>query len=405
LKLLYSLRNQGRSIRSIARELGCSRNTVRKYVRSEAVPKQKPRASGPSVLDQFKPFIHKRLSDGLENCTVLLRELIEIGYTGSRTTLKDYVKPFRQRNQTNATMRFETAPGEQAQVDWGSVKYATADGKHRRLWVFVMVLGWSRMIYIEFVQRADVATFIRCHLNAFAELGIPQQSLYDNAKTVVLKRDANGVKQWNPQFLDFALRMGFDPRLCRPYRAQTKGKVENGVKYVKGNFWPSVVFTDLQDVNQQGRNWCATVANVRVHGTTHERPVDRFETEKQHLRPFPGWERVAVYTREQRKAGRDGYVNWNRSYYGVPWEYAGQMVEVQSVNSTVEIWQAEKRIAVHPRALKHSQFLNVPGQWAGLPKPGSNKPKPEHSALQLNHIDVQRRSLSVYDRLLEVAGQ
>jgi hypothetical protein len=300
-------------------------------------------------------------------------------------------------------MRFETVPGEQAQVDWGSVKYTTPDGKSHRLWVFVMVLGWSRMIYIEFVRRADVATFIRCHLNAFQELGIPMRCLYDNAKTVVLRRDADGIRQWNPQFLDFALNMGIDPALCRPYRAQTKGKVENGVKYVKGNFWPGIVFSDLLDLNQQAKNWTATVANVRIHGTTNERPVDRFEVEKQQLQPFPGWDRVAVYTREQRKVGRDGYVNWQGSYYGVPWQYAGQMVEIQCVNSTVEIWQGAKRIAVHPKALRRAQFLNCPGQWAGLSQ-ANNRPKPEPAAMQIPQVDVQRRSLTVYGQLAEVAG-
>lgn len=168
-------------------------------------------------------------------------------------------------------------------------------------------------MYVEFVKHADVATFIRWHLNAFAKLGIPLRYLHDNAKTVVFRRDADCVRQWSEQFLDFELRMGFNPQLCRPYRAQTKGKVENGVKYVKGNFRPGLALTDLPDVNLQGRSWLMTVANVRPHGTTAERSVDQLEIEKQHLRPFPGWERVAVYTREQRKAGRDGYVHWDGS--------------------------------------------------------------------------------------------
>ena len=346
----------------------------------------------------------RELPESAENCIVLLRELKQRGYDGSYSILKHYVKPFRLRNQCNATMRFETEPGEQAQVDWGSVKYTSEDGKNHRLWMFVMVLGWSRMEYVEFVKKADVATFIRCHLNAFAELGIPEHCLYDNAKTVVLHRDANGVKQWNEQFLEFALRMGFDPRLCRPYRAQTKGKVESGIKYVKRNFWPGVVFTDLSDLNQQARNWCASVANVRVHGTTQERPVDRFEVEKRHLRSFPGWDRVAVYTREQRKVGRDGFVRWAGSYYGAPWQYAGQTVQVESVNSWVEIWHGDTRVAVHPKALKRAQFLNAPGQWEGLNRQ-SSKPRQELAARQILDVEVQRRPLSVYERATkEVAG-
>ena len=342
MKQIYSLHAQGRSIRGIADELGISRNTVRKYVRSPGVPKQKPRPKQQSLLEQFKPYVHQRLSEGLDNCVVLLRDLKRQGYAGSYTILKDYLKPFRLRNQVTATMRFETKPGEQAQVDWGSVKYMTPDGRNHRLWVFVMVLGWSRAIYVEFANHADIATFIRCHLNAFEALGgMPEQCLYDNAKTVVLKRDENGVRQWNPRLLDFALRLGFEPAVCRPYRAQTKGKVENGVKYVKRNFWPSVKFTDREDLNRQACEWVFGVANVRIHGTTGERPGDRLSVEQKSLRPFPGWGKVAVFVREQRTVGRDGYVNWENAYYGVPSQYAGKSVEVQCVGSMVEIRHAE----------------------------------------------------------------
>ena len=131
-------------------------------------------------------------------------------------------------------MRFETESGEQAQVDWGVFSYIGEDGRKHRMWAFVMVLGWSRAIYVEFVRRADVATFIRCHLNAFDYFGgVPSRCLYDNAKVVVLGRDDDGRAQWNGRMLDFARRVGFEMRLCRPYRAQTKGKVESGVKYVR----------------------------------------------------------------------------------------------------------------------------------------------------------------------------
>lgn len=399
MKQVYSLHAQGHSVRSIARELDISRNTVRKYVRSPGVPKQKPMPRRESLLEQFKPYIQTRLSDGLENCVVLLRELKQRGYAGSYTILKDYLKPFRQRNQFQATVRFETEPGEQAQVDWGSVKYITPDGKSRRLWVFVMVLGWSRAIYVEFVRHADAGTFIRCHLNAFEALGgIPRRCLYDNAKTVVLKRDEDGAPQWNTRLLDFALRLGFEPAVCRPYRAQTKGKVENGVKYVKNNFWPSVRFVDRNDLNRQAQEWSAGIANVRIHGTTGERPMDRLSIERKSLRPFPGWEKVAVFAREQRTVGRDGYVKWERAYYGVPCEYAGKTVELQCAGSMVEIWHGEKRIAVHPRALRQSQFLTAPGQWDGL-KQSSSRPRREPVAMQLPLVEVERRSLDVYEQL------
>ena len=204
---------------------GVSRNTVRRYLRSRGVPQAKPRAKRGSKLDPYTEYIDTRLSEGLENCVVLLREIRGLGYPGGYSTLKSYVHPRRRQRQPKATVRFETGPGEQAQVDWGSFSYITEDGRRRRMWAFVMVLGFSRAVYVEFVRRADVATFIRCHLNAFEYFGeVPSRCLYDNAKVVVIGRDDEDRPEFNSRMEDFALRLGFELRLCRPYRAQTKGK-------------------------------------------------------------------------------------------------------------------------------------------------------------------------------------
>ncbi len=214
MKQLYELHGEGRSIRRIARDLGVSRNSVRKYLRSPQVPRARPRPPRGSKLDSFKGYLQQRLEDGLDNCVVLLRELRAQGYTGGYSILKEYVHPFRRKHQPDATMRFETEPGEQAQVDWGSFSYISEEGHKRKVWAFVMVLSWSRAKHVEFVPRADVATFIRCHVNAFEHLGgIPRRCLYDNAKVVVLGREDDGKPRWNPRLLDFALRVGFDTRL------------------------------------------------------------------------------------------------------------------------------------------------------------------------------------------------
>ena len=207
--------------------------TVRRYLNSPAAMRPKPRRQRSSKLDAYVAYIERRLGEGLDNCVVLHRELRERGYDGGYSILKAYVSPRRHR-QPRATMRFETKPGEQAQVDWGSFSYVGADGRKHRLWVFVMVLGWSRAIYVEFVRRADVASFMQCHVNAFEYFGgVPRRCLYDNAKVVVLGRDADGRPEWNRRMLDMSLRIGFELRVCQPYRAQTKGKVESGVKYVQ----------------------------------------------------------------------------------------------------------------------------------------------------------------------------
>lgn len=403
MKQLYELHGEGRSIRAIARELDISRNSVRKYLRDPQVPRARPRPPRASKLELYKGYLHQRLSEGLDNCVVLLREIKAQGYTGSYTILKEYVHPLRRIRVPEATMRFETQPGEQAQVDWGSFSYLTQDGHMGRVWAFVMVLGWSRAIYVEFARRADVATFIRCHINAFERFGgVVNRCLYDNPKVVVLGRDHEGRPQWNSQFLDFALRTGFDIRLCRPYRAQTKGKVESGIKYVRYNLWPTVRFTDLADLNSQAQAWSDSIANVRVHGTTRERPIDRLALERPRLLPLPEVGRWTVFLREERKVGRDGYIQWDGAWYGVHWNWVGQLVQVQATASSVEVWSGDQRLAVHPRAQRPGQRFTLPGQWKGLQN-GDARPHKEALAVQVPSVEVQRRSLDVYE-VLTVGG-
>ena len=163
--------------------------------------------------DPHLEYIDLRMAEGLENCRVLDREIRALGYQGSYSTVVQYVRPRRRCRQPEATMRFETAPGEQAQVDWGSLSYIGADGKKRRVWVFVMTPGWSRACYVELVRKADTAAFIQCHVNAFEYLGgVPRRCLYDNAKVITLGRDEEKRPIWNQRMLDFARRVGFEAR-------------------------------------------------------------------------------------------------------------------------------------------------------------------------------------------------
>jgi transposase len=400
VKLLYELKGQGMSIRGISRKLEISRNTARKYLRASELPKAKPRPKRGSKLDPHKEYINQRVGEGVINCVVLLRELRERGYDGGISILKRYVHPLRTASQPTATMRFETKPGKQAQVDFGRVSYLSREGVKKHLWLFVMVLGWSRMLYVEFLTRADLPSFIRCHINAFRALrGVPETCLYDNCKAVISGRDKAGEPVFNSQFLDFALRLGFAITVCQPYRAKTKGKVESGIKYVKGNFWPSAKFVDLDDLNQQAKVWYDTVANVRVHGTTCERPVERWMEERNHLGPLVGQEKLRPFLRERRKVGRDGYVRFEGASYGVPWEWAGQAVEVQAGETGLEIWAGNERLAVHPKAMRVGQRFTLPGQWSGLGRGNARKPT-EVLGLQLPTVEVQRRCLEVYDELV-----
>ncbi len=180
MKEIYELKGAGCSIREIARELDISRNTVRRYLKSPEAMRPKPRRQRASKLDPYTEYVDRRMAEGLENCVVLHRELAAHGYDGGYSILKGYVSPRRRKRQPEATMRFETAPGEQAQVDWGSLSYHSEDGKRRSVWVFVMTMGWSRACYVELVRRADTAAFIQCHVNAFEYLGgVPRRCLYN----------------------------------------------------------------------------------------------------------------------------------------------------------------------------------------------------------------------------------
>ena len=403
VKEIYEMKGAGRSIRGIAEDLGVARNTVRRYLKSPEAMRPRQRARRTSKLDSYTEYVDRRLDDGLENCVVLHRELQALDYDGGYSILKSYVSPRRRRRQPEATMRFETAPGEQAQVDWGSLAYLDEDGKKRRIWVFVMTLGWSRACYVELVRRADTAAFIQCHVNAFEYLGgVPRRCLYDNAKVVTLGRDEGKQPIWNQRMLDFAMRVGFETRLCQPYRAQTKGKVESGVKYVKGNMWPSIRFTDDADVNRQGLEWCDSVANRRIHGTTHRVPWEMLAEERAHLGRLPGRASLAPYLREDRKVARDGFVSWEGSRYGVHWKWVGRIVQVGQRQGTVEIWVGDERIAVHPRAQRLGQRFILPGQWQGLAR-GDGRPRPEAMAVQIPVGDVEQRSLDVYE-LAAVGG-
>ena len=197
--------------------------------------------------------------------------------------------------------------------------------------------------------------------------------------------------------LDFALRVGFEIRLCQPYRAQTKGKVESGVKYVRRNMWPGMRFTDDADLNRQALEWCDSVANQRIHGTTHRVPWEMLMEERPCLGKLPARGALAPYLREDRRVARDGFVSWEGSRYGVHWKWAGRVVQVGQRQGTVAVWAGDERIAVHPRAQRLGQRFILPGQWSGLPM-GDGRSRREAMAAQIPVGEVERRSLDVYQR-------
>ena len=261
---IHVLHRQGMSIRAIARQLHLSRNTVRQYLRNQARTPQYQRAERPSLLEPFKPYLHERMEAARPHwipATVLYRELQEQGYTGGDGILRNYLRPFK-RKPREPVIRFETAAGQQLQVDFTTIRRG-----HDPLKALVATLGFSRATYVRFSQherQEDWLCGIEEALIYFG--GVPRELLFDNAKCLMLERDAygEGKHRWNPALLEQSKQYGFKLRACRPYRAQTKGKVERMVEYLKYNFFVRYTqFDSFAHVNQLLEQWLAEVADQR----------------------------------------------------------------------------------------------------------------------------------------------
>ena len=409
--MIKDMHRKGVSISEIARQTGHDRKTVRKVIAAPGITEgRKPTPPRTRKIDPYTDYVQRRMAEGVYNTRKLYREIRAQGYAGGLTQVILYVQPFRPPRQERATVRFETEPGQQAQVDWGVCGYLEEDQRRKNVYCFVMTLGWSRMMYVEFTTRGDTGSFIRCHLNAFEYLGgVPREVLHDNLKSAVIDRE-NGSIRFNARYLDFALTMGFTPHPHQPYRAQTKGKVESGVRYVKGNFWVGLHFTDVADINRQARVWLDEVANPRIHGTTGVTPFSRLADEQ--LQPLPG-HRFDTSHISYRQAGHDCRVTYQTNTYSVPAAYAQQTVLVKETEDgrLIIINAAGEVIAEHRVRRGHHQAAVDPAHYAGLPAPLPQRRQP--LAFQTSADDdpwgrwapqVERRALQQYEQVLEEAA-
>jgi len=288
------LHRQGKGIREIARETGLSRNTVRLVLRGKSDEIYGPRLARPKKLDAHEEYIAQRLASAGDRglaATVLLREIKERGYDGGISQLKLLLAKLRPPQVAQPVVRFETEPGQQLQIDF--VVFRRGEQPLR---AFTASLGYSRMSYVEFVDNERVETWIACLERALIAFGgVPKSILSDNPKAIVLERNAyaDGRHRFHPMFNDFAHHYGFAVKLCQPYRAQTKGKVERFHRYLRESFYRplqsrlSPLDLDVVTANGEVRVWLDTVANIRVHATLKERPRDRFDREKPSMSPLP----------------------------------------------------------------------------------------------------------------------
>ena len=289
------LRKHGMSLRKIAEQVGCAVNTVRSHLAAETWPHYQRNTQRVTKLSAFADYLRERQAAAHPAwipATVLLREIKALGYLGSHSQLRAHMHRLKPTLPVDPVVRFETAPGEQTQVG------ALVEFRHGRnpLYAFCATLGYSRVSFVEFVTDMKVETLIACHQHAFEAFGgLTRRILYDNMKTVVIERDAtgDGAHRFHAGFLDYARHCGFVIKLCRPYRAKTKGKVERFNGYLRRSFYVPLVAQlkqagltlDAVTANAQVRRWLKDIANERIHGTTQIRPAQRLPEEC--LQPIP----------------------------------------------------------------------------------------------------------------------
>ena len=351
LVMILDLHRQGLSVSAIARQLRIDRKTVRSYIaKGLEPPVYKARTSRPRRIDPFEPYLRQRVAafPALTGRR-LWRELKERGYQGGYTAITDLLRELRPPPRPGFEVRFETPPGAQAQVDFAQfdIEFADQPGVRRIVWLFSMVLGYSRLIWARFVVHQDLQSVLRCHIAALEAIGgAPREILYDRMKTVVIGEDAEGLVVYNRALLDLARHYGFQPRACRPYRPKTKGKVERPFRYIREDFFLGGTFRNLDDLNRQLRHWLDTVANPRAHATTQRVVNEAFAEEKPALLPLPLVPYRTVLKLE-RRVSHEGMVSVGGNLYSVPDTTRRRVLDVHVLADEIHIFEDGALIACH----------------------------------------------------------
>jgi transposase len=349
---------KGLKAAQIAEELKLNPKTVEKWI---AQPNFVPRKSSnrSSKLDSFKGQIVAMLERHPYSAQQILQQLQQQGYAGGYSILKEFVRLVRPPRKP-AFLMLEFAAGECAQVDWGQFGSVPVGSTRRRLSFFVMVLCYSRMIYVEFTLSETMDQFLTCHRHALEFFGgVPQKVMIDNLKVGVVRHPLGEKALFNPRYLDFAAHYGFQPLACNVAKGNEKGRVENGVGYVKKNFLNGLEILSFPPVNPAAVNWRHTVANVRIHGETHEKPIVLFEKEKPLLKALPLMPYDCALI-QPASANRCCRVSFEANRYSVPYLYASQKLSLKIYPDQLFFFHNEKLIATHPRSFDRRQNVFNP---------------------------------------------
>jgi len=353
---IHRLTREGFSKVRISEILRLDRGTVTKYI-VDPVPQRKP-VTRPSKLDPYRQDILDLLAqDPKASASVIRQRLAEKGFTGKTSILKDYIRTVRPRPR-RAFIRFESEPGEQCQIDWGHFGALTYGNTARKLYCLAVTECHSRMLYIEFTHSQRQETLHRGLINAFRFFGgTPRDLVCDNMLTAVIERQ-DPLIRYNEAFLAFLRPLQITPKACHKASPHEKGKIEKGVvHYVRHNFWPLRTFHDLADVQAQADEWRDTVANLRLHATTGERPADRLRRDA--LIPLPDFLPDCLDT-AQAKVHVDCSVRFDANTYTVPPWAVDKIVTVKADHHIVRIMLREKTIATHIRSWERKHRVELP---------------------------------------------
>ena len=366
--------NEKKSIRRIAEIVGVDRKTVRRVIDRKKVILERRASSRVSLLDPFKDQIKEMLvKDPTMASTTMMHRLREVGYMGGLSILKEFVRSAKSKSHKvrEAFLRLEFAPGECAQVDWGEFGDVFGDGI--KIHCFVMVMCFSRMMYLEFTRSERFEDFIRCHENAFNFFGgIPKECWYDNLATAVTDR-YGGVVKFNPRFFSYMGHHSIAPHACNPARGNEKGRVENAIKFIRSHFWSGRTFKEFDDLCMQTILWRDQYLNQREHRVTKRIVKNLFETtERLALGPINTlkFETDEVLT---KVISPDFHFVFETNRYSVPWTLVGIAVTIRINEKTLKVYYHEKYVAGHERSyLKYKVFTN-PKHQEGLlaKKPGA----------------------------------
>lgn len=347
------------SAAQIAAEVNLNEKTVEKWMARTSYQRRRP-SKRSSKLDPFKRQIIALLERyNAYTAQQILQEVRALGYAGGYSILKEFVRLVRPaRKPAYLTLQF--APGECAQADWGTFGFITVGGTRRKLSFFVMVLCHSRLMYLEFTLGQAMDQFLCCQQHAFEFFGgVPAKIMIDNLKTGVLEHPLGEKARFHPRYLDFAAHYGFTPVACAVAKGNEKGRVENGVGYVKKNFLAGLDLPSFAAMQPAAVHWLRTVANVRIHGETRRKPIDLFAEEKAKLTALPPQAYDCAVLKPVSASNRCRVI-FETNRYSVPHLYAGQKLTLKIYPERLSIYHNETLIATHPRSYDRRQDIHNP---------------------------------------------